>query len=89
MATGDTVGQVRSLLKVVNRRKREGTDAIVAELNYLLAKAKAGEIRGLCYSAVTPVGCESGYVKVPGCGMHELIGGSTILGEHLLRDMTC
>ena len=46
----------------------------IAELQYLMGKARAGEISGLCYSVVTNKACHSGYVKVPGCGMHELVG---------------
>jgi hypothetical protein len=76
---------VTSLTEVVSAKKREGQEAIIAELKYLMGKAKAGEISGLCYSVVTNKACHSGYVKVPGCGMHELVGGAAMLSDYLLR----
>jgi hypothetical protein len=79
-------------MKVVNlqrakiKRAREKQKQMIAGLEYLLARVKAGEISGFCFAGI-PTSREAVTIAAlhnDDCGFHEVVGAASLLSDYVL-----
>ena len=80
-----------NLVLIENERAKKSateTEELVAGLQRLLDRAKAGELKGICFAGVDANGDMTlGVLRRPDCGIHELIGLAYILSDSLLESL--
>lgn len=81
-----------SNLTILHRTRAEKEclqqEAIVARIEELLGRAKAGDVRGVCYAMLLANGhaISIGMIKDDTCGLYEMVGAATILADHMVRN---
>jgi len=70
-----------------DQKHREQQQSIIEGLEELLAQAKAGELRGICYASVSSTGHDVWLraMKDDTCGFHELVGASALLAQAMIQ----
>jgi hypothetical protein len=75
-----------SLERVKDQRAREKRKRLVTALENLLARAKSGEISGVCFAAI-PADRQSLCIAAlhnDDCGFYELVGAATLMADHVV-----
>lgn len=81
------MGEIVSFELAKEEKLRHSRDSAADELDHLAELARAGQIRGACYVMLTADGERTltGFMKGEACGMHELVGASSLLHDYILR----
>jgi hypothetical protein len=83
----DDMGDLIRLEDLNKEKAREERVHMVQGLKDLLARAEAGELHAISYVAI-PIDREClsvGLLKTSECGMHEVVGATTILSDYLRK----
>ena len=68
------------------KKSEEGRQDLIKGLRKLLERAEAGDLKGVCFAGVDFDGDMTiGVLRAGGCGIHELVGLSSILNDSLLQ----
>jgi len=72
---------------VRHQKHQEQQQSIIDGLEELLAQAKAGELKGICYATISSTGHDVWLraMKDDSCGFHELVGGSALLAQAMMQ----
>ncbi|MGE0024677.1 MAG: hypothetical protein AB7S70_13730 [Hyphomicrobium sp.] len=79
------MGDLVSIDLVRDEKAEAERERMVSTLESLLARAKAGELIGVCFAAI-PNDRQSitvGALKLDACGAHELVGVSALLADYI------
>lgn len=81
------MGEIVSFDLAKEERLRHSRESAADELEHLAELARSGEIKGACYVLLTSDGDKTltGFMKGEQCGMHELVGASSMLHDYILR----
>lgn len=80
------MADIVSLETIRGQRKPDPLRSMVEEMEALLRLAKAGELKGFCFGAITEDGRKAlcGFLRTPDCNDLELLGLGTYLHQHII-----
>lgn len=79
------MGEIVELGLVADSKRDQARDTMVKALEGLLERAQNGQVASVCFVSI-PTNRETlgfGLLHLPDCGIHEMIGATTILSDHL------
>jgi hypothetical protein len=81
------VGDVVSFDAAKEEKVKHSREAAAGELERIVEMARTGQIKGACYVMLTADGdlTLTGFMKGEQCGMHELVGASSLLHDYIVR----
>jgi hypothetical protein len=81
------VGDVVSFDAAKEEKVKLSREAVAVELEHIIEMARTGQIKGACYVMLTADGdlTLTGFMKGEQCGMHELVGASSLLHDYIVR----
>ena len=81
------MAEIVSLDTIRSQRTPDPLRSMVEEMEDLLRLAKAGELKGFCFGAITDDGRKAfcGFLRTAACNDLELLGLGTYLHEHIIN----
>jgi hypothetical protein len=81
------MADIVSLNSIRGQRTPDPLHGMVEEMEELLRLAKAGELKGFCFGAITRDGRKAlcGFLRTSACNDMELLGLGTYLHEHIIK----
>lgn len=79
------MGDIINIGDVIGERDREDRQRMENALQGLIQRVREGELVGILFVAI-PTNRQSlsiGLLKANGCGIHEMVGASTMLNDYL------
>lgn len=79
------MGEIVELTRLDDSKCEQARASMIAALEGLLEEARAGRMASVCFVAI-PRGRQSlgfGFLHMPDCGLHEMVGATTMLNDHL------